>query len=427
MWNKDLVTRFVEYTKGQKSPEIFRQWTAISMIAGCLERRVWSESLEEKPAYPNLYILLVGRPGRGKEVIQLGENMLRELTGGQYSAAYAGGQHSKIQIGSHDITSASLIDEVNAAQISRPMPNGKIEQYACLSGFAEELGVFLKSYDNTFITTLTKLWNNVPSYQQTRRTGGLSIDIKNPSFNLLIGGTPGALGDVLPEVAWSMGFMGRMLMVYSDQEIKVKYFTSTSQAEKDKRKAMRKDILDDLFHLTALRGRFIWDDEAIQALQLWDDHGCQPRPKHSKLEDYCSRRTFFTIKLTMIAAISARGELHIKVEDFLTAKDWLLEIEEQMPDVFRAMVGRSDKDLIEEAHSFAWQMYAKQGNKPMPISVLVKFISSRAPNDKVKGIIETMATGDFITLYLEEDEENPGRKVPFQFVPLPATGFFGIE
>jgi len=419
-WSEDFIERFLKYTAGQKSPEIFRKWTAISLISGAVERRVWSNSLEDKPAYANQFIMLVARPGKGKEIIKVGEGMLRDLSGGEYSSKGAAVGAAKIKVGSHDVTTSSLIDEVADAMqqnFAHKDVNGRAEQYSYLTVFAEELGVFLKTFDNTFITTMTALWSNYSNFQQKRRTGGLNIDIINPSLNLLIGATPCALGEVLPDVAWGMGFMGRMLMVYSDEDVKVKYFTTTSDAEKAKKKAARKKLTDDLFHLSALRGQFLWETDAVEILQTWDEAGCPPRLKHSKLEDYCSRRAFFTIKLAMVAALSARGELIIRVEDYNRARDWLLEIEALMPDVFRAMLGRSDKDVMEECHTFIWALYTKGGNNPIRKEPVRSFLKDRVPSEKVNIILEMMMESDL----LQETKDT------FSVVPLVVSTRFGIE
>jgi hypothetical protein len=420
MWDSDWVNRFLKYTSGQKSPEIFRKWTAISLISASVERRVWSNSLEDKPAYANQFIMLVARPGKGKEIIKVGESMLRDLSGGEYSAKGAAIGAAKIKIGSHDLTTSSLIDEVADSMqqnFAFKDTNGRSEQYSFLSVFAEELGVFLKTFDNTFITTMTALWSNYPSFQQKRRTGGLNIDIINPSLNLLIGATPRALGEALPDVAWGMGFMGRMLMVYSDEEVKVKYFTTTTDAEKAKKKLARKELTDDLFKLTALRGQFQWEQGAVEILQAWDEGGCQPRPKHSKLEDYCSRRAFFTIKLAMVAALSARGELIIRADDYNRALDWLLEIEALMPDVFRAMLGRSDKDVMEECHTYCWAIYTKQNNKPIRKEPVRSFLKDRVPSEKVNTILNMMIESDLL-------QETPDELC---VIPLVVSTRYGIE
>src|SRR5579864_3128365 len=56
------------YTAGVPAPQNFIDWGFYSMIASCLQRRVWCFSDEDK-CYPNMYITLVGPPGTGKGLV----------------------------------------------------------------------------------------------------------------------------------------------------------------------------------------------------------------------------------------------------------------------------------------------------------------------------------------------------------------------
>jgi len=47
-------------------PPEFIEWTAISIIAGALERKCWMPSGIRKVLYPNLYIVFIAKPGVGK-------------------------------------------------------------------------------------------------------------------------------------------------------------------------------------------------------------------------------------------------------------------------------------------------------------------------------------------------------------------------
>lgn len=64
-WHGDWIGAYCAHTEGLPSPEIFRLWSAISCVAGALERRVWLRA-RQKDTYPNLFVLLVGPPGSGK-------------------------------------------------------------------------------------------------------------------------------------------------------------------------------------------------------------------------------------------------------------------------------------------------------------------------------------------------------------------------
>ena len=73
------VDGFVEYTGKSESPEVYRKWTALSMLGGALQRKCrlnWGLF----DLYPNMYVVLVGPSGVGKTgAMSPGKKMLREL------------------------------------------------------------------------------------------------------------------------------------------------------------------------------------------------------------------------------------------------------------------------------------------------------------------------------------------------------------
>jgi hypothetical protein len=62
------IESFVKYTEVFNSPEVFRRWAAIGIVAGALEQKVWVRT-KGSDLFPNQYIILVGPPGIGKSAI----------------------------------------------------------------------------------------------------------------------------------------------------------------------------------------------------------------------------------------------------------------------------------------------------------------------------------------------------------------------
>lgn len=48
-------------------PPQFLRWAAISLIAACVEDRVWIQVFEHAPLYPNVWVFLIGGQGAGKD------------------------------------------------------------------------------------------------------------------------------------------------------------------------------------------------------------------------------------------------------------------------------------------------------------------------------------------------------------------------
>ena len=152
------IGSFLEYTAVLPSPELFRRWTAISLISSVLERKVWTRT-KGTQLFPNQYIILVGPPGVGKSVVlSQAERMLRALT--------------ELRVAPSSVTTASLADAMAEAgrKIIRPMSTPNFIQFNSLQVVASELGVFLPVYDTSYINLLTKLYDGELS-EERRRTG----------------------------------------------------------------------------------------------------------------------------------------------------------------------------------------------------------------------------------------------------------------
>jgi Protein of unknown function (DUF3987) len=99
------ITSFVELTESIASPRIFRQWAAIGILSGAMERRLWVHT-KGSNLYPNLYTILVGPPGVGKSaVLSQAERFLRAVP--------------DLKITPSSVSAASLVDSLVLADRSR--------------------------------------------------------------------------------------------------------------------------------------------------------------------------------------------------------------------------------------------------------------------------------------------------------------------
>lgn len=368
------IEGFTDATKDLPAPELFRKWTAISCIAGALERRVWAETAMSR-IYPNLFVLFVAPPGVGKtEAIKLGSRLAN--------------QTKKLKIAPDDLTKPALIDHVSRSTQtktyppSREHPGGEMIQYHSLHIFADELGVFIPSHDTGFLSVMNKLFDNAASYTESRRGREEDLVIENPQTNLLAGTQPDFLANLLPPEAWGMGFMSRMLMVYQGTPVKVSLFGKRHRPD-------YRPLLEDLKVVAELHGEMEWDKGAEDLLVSWHDNNMEPRPTHTKLKHYLPRRILNIIKLCVISAVSRGNDMTILREDVERARDWLLEIEALMPDIFKDMSGVSDITLIQELHYYVWELYAKSGKKGIHRSRIDLYLAAKTPAYNREHIIKT--------------------------------------
>lgn len=287
------------------------------------------------------------------------------------------------------VTRASLVDELSEAQRRIPLntKEGLIE-YSSLCVSAGELGVLIPSHDLDFLSVLNHIYDNPPLHSEKRRTHKINHQIINPQLNILAGTQPAYLANLLPEEAWGMGFMSRQIMVYSGTPVLVDLFPDLLSGPDLFTQALRASLSLDLGQVCELYGKMVWDTEAAEELKRWYKEGMPPVPEHSKLVHYVGRRILHVIKLSIIASMSRGNDLKITLLDLSRARDWLLEVEVSMPDIFREMVGKSDAQVLTELNQFMWQMFALKKREPLHESLLVHFLQTRLPSERIDRVLQ---------------------------------------
>ena len=330
---------------------------------------MWSESSLSR-VYPNLFILLVAPPGVGKSA-------------GMYWGRQVAKATKKLKLAPDDMTKAALIDTLSKAKQTKVYPPRDMLEYHSLTIFADELGVFLPAHDTSFLSVMNKLFDNPDDYDESRRGRETDHTLVNPQANLIAGTQPDFLASLLPPTAWGMGFMSRMLMVYAGKSPRPKLFGKRVKID-------TRDLVEDLRAISELHGELDWSEGAENELTSWHESGMAPEPQHSKLKHYLPRRILTMLKLCIISSVSRSNSMLIEKEDVIRAREWLLEIEALMPDIFKDMSGNSDMQLIQDLHYYLWQHYSKTNKAPIHDSMIRRFLSARTPPYNVEHLMKLM-------------------------------------
>lgn len=372
---------FDVYTENLPSPVLFRKWAAIATVAGVLERKVWIKS-NIGILYPNLYTILVAPAGVGKTVMtDLVRAFWEEIP--------------ELHIAKSSVNRATVIDELLEAERNIVRPQDKenpVVSFNSLLIAANELSVLIPGFDLPFMSVMTDLWD-CKHYSERRRGRDINFTIENPQINMIAATTPSYLKEMIPEGAWEQGFTSRTLLIYSGEIERRPIFGETQKNE-----AMFKLLVEDLKHIASLYGKMSFTPESVEAINEWHMSGGEPRPNHPRLNNYLNRRTTaHVLKLAMISSIMERDDLVITAENFFEARDWLIEFEHYIPDIFKSMTGGGDARAIEEAWHFLYTIYIKDSQRrPIIESRLVHFLSERVPVHSVHRIIEIMVKAKII-------------------------------
>jgi hypothetical protein len=366
----DWIEEFIAKTTSIRSPEIFRLWSAIGTVAAALERRVWT-STDVAPLYPNLFTILVGPPACGKtNSVKESRKMLAPITG--------------MKLGPDNPTPASFMDELSKATVFGL--NGQNSgPSAAMTVLCEEFGVLIPKYDDSFFATLSKLYDNPSMYTAPRRTS-VSIKIENPTINILGCATPPAIGS-LPESAWGEGCTSRIIFLYGTKP------NSHRDAFKKRIDSDMKELQNRISEIFSdIHGEFEWEEPARLAYNHWyNDEQMAPVPTYGRLVNYNGRRDTHVMKLSMISAVSAEHGLTITLDDFIRGRKWLLDAEQTMPDVFRAITQKSDAQLLQDLHYWMYTEYSKVARdkrNPIPDGEVWKFLENKTTSDKIPGLFK---------------------------------------
>lgn len=369
----DWITDFVDFTATVRSPTPFRLWTAISAIAAILERRVGTATDAPQPLRPNCYIVLVGEPASGKSLsVMLARDVLTRVNG--------------ITLGPDNPSPASFMDRLSSA--TGPALNGGPPIVSSsMTVLCRELGNLLPKYDEGFAANLADIWDNPNMFDAPRRTSK-SLAIENPTINILAASTPATLGR-LPDVVWGEGLTSRILFIFSPPVDNYRDMFNKGQKINLEQFGKR---LDTFYH--EIIGDFIWEDPAQNAIRHWFNvEKLAPVPEYGRLSHYKGRRNEHTMKLAMISSVSAGHFPYVTLSDFERGKTWLLDAETRMPDVFRAMVLKSDIELARDCHYYLYVTYSKldrKGRGPLPESEAYKFLENKATSDRIPGVLTMM-------------------------------------
>ena len=383
----DFIDDYVAATAAMASPEIYRTWGAITAVSGALERKVWTAG-SSAYIYPNMFTLLVGPPASGKS------NAIRPIR--EIWSKVKG-----LHLAPDNVTKAALIDALYRAL--RTIPNGTEvpEIFTAMSAACSEFGVFIVKHDTEFLSVINFLWDSPDSYIEERRTMG-KIEIIKPHLVMLAGTQPDFLNSVMPDEAWGMGFMSRLIMVFAPKAPIKSLFSGGSELD-------LKPFVESLSNIFEFRGEFVWSKHACREIDIWNESGCPPCPDHAKLLHYNARRAVHCVKLSMISAAS-RGQMLVTVEDFERAQSWLIDAEKTMPDIFRTMNHKADSQIISDMHFYMYRVWASlrpDKRRPLKTEELYKYLLTKVTADRINRIIEVAEKSGYFSRGVYPDEWIP--------------------
>jgi len=340
----DWLTGYLEYVQDTEPPKSFHTWVGLSIIAGALQRRVWTQ-WGHQVLYPNLYVVLVGKSGGARKgtAMKIGRDILKEV--------------STVEIVAESITREKLIQKM--ADLSGrssfgikidPIKGtvGRSQAQAAITCFSEELAVFLEQRDIKFLSNLTDFYDSHDSWSYETKNKGES-HIHGICFNLLGATAPDWMASMLPQEAVGGGFTSRVIFIFEERKgksVAEEVYTSWHVKRKE-------ELVNDLQIISNLAGPYELSPEARKAYNEWyteEDkkiaRGIYPIDD-VRFVGYCERRANHVRKLMMILVASRSNQTVIEKIDFDRALELLLKAEIKMPKAFGGLGKSAYSEAVE--------------------------------------------------------------------------------
>lgn len=292
----DLISTHLQFTEDTEPPTEYHRWAFLSCAGAALGRNVWVPFGHGK-IYPNMYTMLVGVPGTRKSTaIKIAQNLLREAQYGTF--AYSKTSKQKFLL---DLQEGFCVQQPDGTTdfsklLDIPIRPDQREVFVCCDEFADFIGIG----NIEFISLLTTLWDNQPSYEE-RLKNSSSVNIRNPTCNLLGGMTPTSFAQCMPKEVVGQGFMSRLILVYGQPP--KRRITWPSPPDENIAQLLSASFVE----LTKMGGEVAITKAARQLVdsiyQQWDNL------PDVRLQYYGARRLTHLLKLCIICACLRKSQV----------------------------------------------------------------------------------------------------------------------
>lgn len=206
----DFMDKYLEFsgvgTDQTEAPTSYHRWTCASIIGALLGRQAWFPFGHSK-IFPNQYIMLMGSPGARKgTALNIGKRLLKEAGYARFTADKVSKERFLMEMRQHDDVNLMEAEDILDLVLDEPS-----ETYVMAGEFTD----FIGQNNMEFVTMLTNLWDNLPSYDNPKITSK-SVKIFEPTVNIIGANTVQGFALAFPPEAIGNGFLSRLLLVYGE-------------------------------------------------------------------------------------------------------------------------------------------------------------------------------------------------------------------
>lgn len=306
----NFLTAYFDYAKDGFCPDYFHMWTGLSILAACIERKIWMKQILKSGAsqvyYPNIYTFLVSHPGAGKSTaIERGVELIEELKVRQ----------PEFKIIPTQITEPALVDLMN---IRQSIQMGSTISFHS-SGFfyaSEASESALQNLYGSFTATLTGFYDCPKQFRKKIKGESKTSEISNVCFNLLAGTTFDYLKTLVNENSVMGGFSSRIIyVIHKERPIRESEWL-IEPTKSSVNSEMQEKLIEDMLWINGLTGQMKPTPGFIREWKL-----AQPEfdrylisLNSPRMESLMARKFTATMKVAMLLSVSEGDDL-IMTED----------------------------------------------------------------------------------------------------------------
>lgn len=309
---KGWLAEYVKLTNGLSACPRFRFFTSLCALGAAVGNKI---SLQRGSTgtlfpkfFPNPWIVLLAPPGRGYKTstISMACNCLTKAL-------------PEVRILSDKITPEAIVQALSAPVTQKEIIRiGPRDATGLIK--APELSVFFgkQQYNVSLVSLITDLYDYRETWISETIGRGKNV-LKNVCLSILGGSTPAWLQQMLPQDAFTGGFMSRFIIVEMPPTY---YLRRTFPEEPPKHKW--ESLIDQLSTLGRLEGEIEWD---LEARSSYDEIYQSYKPcGEVQLDAYKEREAEHILKCSMLLAI-AEGDLILKAEHLKMARKIIKSLE----------------------------------------------------------------------------------------------------
>lgn len=325
-----FLKNYLTFTAGSEVADAYHFWAGVYALSAIVNRRVWL-SLGQYTLYPNLYVVLLGPPGSGKDLAMDTSRLVVEDVGG---VKFSGDAQTK----------ESLVRYLRDDCPVQIVVNGEYQTITPIAMYATELSHLLGPNSGHMIDFLTTIYTKDKRYITKTKNKGDDV-IERPFLGLLAGTTQAWITTYLKSDIIGGGFTRRVIFVNEPARAAIKdkskrrpfLIVSPEQAD------ARRRVLEYGETLKNVIGEFQWAPDAKAEYERW--YMTRDIPDDPDTQGYFVTKPNQVLKVSMMVSLSESTDLVLRKDHWDVAMALLDKTEATLTRVFQG-IGRNELNAI---------------------------------------------------------------------------------